>query len=116
MPGSGALAEDLVWLQEVMRDESDEFTHGPFKVIPLKGYRMPRKPSSASTKPPLSSLQVPEGALRKVFIRKDLKPVGSYDRDRALEAWSRGATPMFNDTITLACMRLRIAQPHDRHS
>jgi len=54
-----------------MRDESDEFTHGPFKVIPLKGVQDATEAVECLDKSRLSHLcKFPKVLYGKVFIEK----------------------------------------------
>ena len=97
------LRNDLSWLQEVMRDESDAFKHGHFDIIPLKGV--------TSTDEAVRTLDEAAGHVQhkfpkvlygKVYIRKDLRPKGSYDARFEGGGMVAGAYQAATDTITLS--------------
>lgn len=98
-----SLYEDLPRVQELMRDESDEFAHGPFKIIPLKGVHDTSEAVATLDKASdLIRRKFPQVLYGKVFIRKDLRPKGTYDPRPGAGGLVAGAYAHATDTITLS--------------
>jgi hypothetical protein len=98
-----SLYEDLPRVQELMRDESDEFKHGPFKIIPLKGVHDTTEAVATLDKASdLIRRKFPQVLYGKVFIRKDLRPKGTYDPRPGSGGMVAGAYAHATDTITLS--------------
>jgi hypothetical protein len=97
------LYQDLPAVQEMMRDESDEFKHGPFRIIPLKG--VSDTAEAVATLDKASDLirrKFPQVLYGKVYIRKDLRPKGTYDPRPGSGGMVAGAYAHATDTITLS--------------
>lgn len=97
------LDEGLPKVQELMRDEADEFKHGPFRIIPLEG--VTDTAEAVATLDKASELvhrRFPEVLYGKVFIRKDLRPSGTYDPRPGSGGLVAGSYAHATDTITLS--------------
>lgn len=97
------LYEGAPTVQELMRDDSDEFKHGPFRIIPLKG--VTDTTEAVATLDKASNLihrKFPQVLYGKVYIRKDLRPKGTYDPRPGSGGMVAGAYAHATDTITLS--------------
>lgn len=101
--GFREIYEDLPAVQELMRDESDEFKHGPFRIIPLKGVTDTAEAVATLDKAShLIHRRFPQVLYGKVYIRKDLRPKGTYDPRPGSGGMVAGAYAHATDTITLS--------------
>lgn len=97
------LREELPWVQDIMRDESDAFEHGPFKVIPLKGVHDTKEAIETLDKASaLIEHKFPNVLYGKVYIRKDLRTKGTYDPRPGSGGLVAGSYADTTDTITLS--------------
>jgi hypothetical protein len=91
----------------MLRDDSDSFTHGPFKIIPLKGVVSTTEAVEALDKAmALIERKFREVLYGKVYVRKDLRPSGTYDARPGGGAMIAGSYNDSSDTITLSMYAL----------
>lgn len=97
------LYDELPAIQEMMRDDSDAYTHGKFKIIPLKGVTDTREAVECLDKASeLVHRKFPEVLYGKVYVRKDLRPKGTHDPRPGSGGMVAGAYTDATDIITLS--------------
>jgi hypothetical protein len=98
-----SLRRDLSWLQETMRDESDAFKHGRFDIIPMKGVTDPAE-AVKTLDEAAAHVQgkFPQVLYGTVYVRKDLRPKGSFDPRPGSGGMIAGSYQAAGDTMTLS--------------
>lgn len=97
------LREDLPWVQDAMRDESDAFKHGNFLIIPTKGVHDTSEAVKVLDEVSKHiSPKFPHVLYGKVYVRKDLRPKGSFDARPGQGGMIAGAYQATTDTVTLS--------------
>jgi hypothetical protein len=91
----------------MMRDDSDAFTHGPFKIIPLKGVVSTTEAVETLDKATaLIERKFRQVLYGKVYVRKDLRPSGTYDARPGSGSMIAGSYTAATDTITVSMYAL----------
>lgn len=97
------LYDELPAIQDMMRDDSDAYTHGRFKIIPLKGVTDTREAVETLDKASaLVQRKFPQVLYGKVYVRKDLRPKGTHDPRPGSGGMVAGAYTNATDVITLS--------------